>query len=54
MRAMSLDSFGKGDEENELNSIKQQLERTNNLVYTLAKHLDDLREQVPFKLTNKS
>ncbi len=43
---MSLDSFGKGEEENELNVIKQQLEKTNNLVWTLSKHLDELKEQV--------
>ncbi len=51
MRAMSLDSFGKGEEENEINIIKQQLEKTNNLVLILSKHLNDLREQVSFLIT---
>ncbi len=46
MRAMSLDSHGKVEEENEINSLKDRLDLTNNLVLQLAKHLDDIKEQV--------
>ena len=46
MRAMSLDASGKTEEENELNQLKTRLELTNNLVLSLTKQLDDIKETV--------
>jgi hypothetical protein len=46
MRAMSLDDYGKVEEENELNNIKKKLESTNTLVLNLNKQLDELKEIV--------
>ena len=46
MRAMSLDTSGKDEEDNEMNSLKQRLDMTNNLVLILSKQLDELRDSV--------
>lgn len=46
MRAMSLDSYDKNEEENELNNIKKKLESTNSLVLNLNKQLEELKEMV--------
>lgn len=49
MRAMSLDSSGKVEEENELNYLKTKLEITNNLVASLVKQLEEIKESVSDK-----
>ena len=46
MRAMSLDTSDKVEEDNELGSLKERLEFTNNLVLNLSKQLDELKESV--------
>ena len=46
MRAMSLDSYGKEEEDNEMNNLKLRLEFTNNIVINLSKQLDELKETV--------
>ena len=46
MRAMSLDSTGKLEDDNELINLKKRLENTNNLVMTLSKQLDELKDSV--------
>jgi hypothetical protein len=46
MRAMSLDSYAKVEEDNELNNIKNKMEVTNNLVLLLSKQLTELKKQV--------
>lgn len=46
MRAMSLDSYGKEEEDNEMNNLKVRLEFTNNIVLNLSKQLDELKETV--------
>ena len=54
MRAMSLDTSDKIEEDNELGSLKERLEFTNNLVLNLSKQLDELKESVFEKIRNKS
>ncbi len=46
MRAMSLDSSEKDEEDNEINHLKQKFELTNNLVINLSKQLEELKESV--------
>ena len=46
MRAMSLDSYDKVEEDNELHNIKQRLESTNNLVANLSKQIEELKDIV--------
>lgn len=46
MRAMSLDSYDKNEEDNELNNLKKKLESTNSLVLNLNKQLEELKEMV--------
>ena len=46
MRAMSLDSQGKDEEDNEMSFIKERLELTNNLVLTLSKQVEELNNTV--------
>lgn len=48
MRAMSLDTFNKVDEDNEMNYMKERLEATNNLVLSLSKQIEELKESVIF------
>ena len=43
---MSLDSYGKEEEDNEMNNLKIRLEFTNNIVLNLSKQLDELKETV--------
>lgn len=43
---MSLDTYGKVEEENELNNIKKKLETTSGLVLSLNKQLEELKEIV--------
>ena len=50
MRAMSLDTNQKEEEDNELNSLKMRLEFTNNIVINLSKQLEDLKETVNNRL----
>ncbi|RNA13117.1 inositol 1-4-5-trisphosphate receptor type 2 [Brachionus plicatilis] len=53
MRAMSLDSSNKDEEENELNQIKSRLDQTSNLVINLLKQLDELKENFADKRKNE-
>jgi hypothetical protein len=46
MRAMSLDSYDKEDEDNELNYLKNRLDNTNSLVLALSKQIEELCEKV--------
>lgn len=46
MRAMSLDTFNKVDEDNEMNEMKERLDFTNNLVLSLSKQLAEIKESV--------
>lgn len=46
MRAMSLDSYEKEDEDSEINYLKNRLDATNNLVVQLAKQIEELCEKV--------
>lgn len=46
MRAMSLDSYDKVDEENELNNIKKRLDSTSTMVVNLNKQIEELKEMV--------
>lgn len=46
MRAMSLDTFNKVDEDNEMNYMKERLEATNNLVLSLSKQIEELKESI--------
>lgn len=46
MRAMSLDSYDKVDEENELNHIKKRLDSTSTMVVNLNKQIEELKEMV--------
>jgi hypothetical protein len=48
MRAMSLDSYDKEDEDNELNYLKNRLDNTNSLVLALSKQIEELCEKVLF------
>jgi hypothetical protein len=50
MRAMSLDSYDKEDEDNELNYLKNRLDNTNSLVLALSKQIEELCEKVVFCL----
>ncbi|CAF0720089.1 unnamed protein product [Brachionus calyciflorus] len=53
MRAMSLDTSDKVEEENELNHIKSKLELTNNLVASLVKQLEELKDNFTDKRKNE-
>ena len=46
MRAMSLDSSEKDEEDNEINNLRQKFEQTSNLVLNLSKQLEELKESV--------
>ena len=50
MRAMSLDSSEKDEEDNEINHLKQKFELTNSLVINLSKQLEELKESVIYSL----
>lgn len=52
MRAMSLDSSDKVEEENELCFLKERLDITNNLVMCLSKQLEDLKDTLAAKRKN--
>jgi chaperonin cofactor prefoldin len=52
MRAMSLDSYGKEDEDNEINFLKNRLETTNSLVLALSKQIEQLSEKVSCLTSN--
>lgn len=53
MRAMSLDSSNKDEEENELNQIKSRLEQTSSLVVNLLKQLDEIKDSFADKRKNE-
>jgi hypothetical protein len=46
MRAMSLDSYDKDDEDSEINYLKNRLDATNTLVVQLSKQIEELSEKV--------
>ena len=46
MRAMSLDSSSKVDEDNEINILRLKFEQTSNLVLLLSKQLEEIKESV--------
>jgi hypothetical protein len=46
MRAMSLDSSEKDEEDNEINNLRLRFEQTSNLVVNLSKQLEELKESV--------
>lgn len=48
MRAMSLDSSEKEEEENELCYLRERLDTTNNLVLGLCKQLEELKDTVEY------
>ena len=50
MRAMSLDSYDKEDEESEINYLKNRLDQTNSLVIALSKQIEELSEKVSIYL----
>ena len=46
MRAMSLDSYDKDDEDSEINYLKNRLDATNTLVVQLSKQIEELSDKV--------
>ena len=46
MRAMSLDTSNKDDEDNELHQLRFKMDKTTELLINLSKQMDEIKESV--------